>query len=166
VLSPIPRKPGRRKENAVVAAATASTSESSFPFTLQDPAAAMVLLYHLRSQTKDICKSAYYAGTYSVNEAAQVKMHNHVVSSVSTELSGLAGARGDALKAIMNAGQSIVPAARNRVPCVPILSGNATISPEARSSARLARKIPVSRPLTLAHVPSVIIRPALGSAAQ
>lgn len=115
--------------NAIVAAATASTSESSFTFTIQDPTAAIVLLHYLRSRTNTVCKGAFYAGVYSINETNDVKIHNHVVSSVSAELSGLAGARGDALKAVMNAGQSETLATRSGVPCAPIPSGAAAISP-------------------------------------
>lgn len=115
--------------NAVVAAATASTSESSFTFTIQDPTAAIVLLHHLRSQTNNVCKGAYYAGVYSVNETTDVKIHNHVVSSVSAELNGLAGERADALKAIMSAGQSAAPAIRSGVPCAPIPSAASPSSP-------------------------------------
>ena len=52
---------------AVSAAAVASTSETSSSFTIQDPTAAIVLLGKLRKSTNPAsCKSAYYAGIYTL----------------------------------------------------------------------------------------------------
>src|SRR5262249_6993324 len=54
--------------NAVAAAATASTTETSSSFTIADPTPAIVLLRHLLT-VKD-CPRAYYAGVYGVDMAA------------------------------------------------------------------------------------------------
>ncbi len=82
--------------NAVAAAATASTSETAFTFTIQDPTAAIALLHHLQGNINNICKSAYYAGVYTVDEIAGV-----TINTVSAELGELANTRASALTAIM-----------------------------------------------------------------
>jgi hypothetical protein len=115
--------------NAVVAAAVSSTTESSFSFTVQDPTAAIVLLNHLKSHNKsDICKAAYYAGVYAVNEASKPKFHSQEIGSVSEELDGLASLRTSTLKAIMTAGEATSAAARNAAGCAPIPSAASVIS--------------------------------------
>jgi hypothetical protein len=51
--------------NAVATVATASTTESSFSFTIQDPTVAIALLHHLQSpRNSDGCKQAHYAGEF------------------------------------------------------------------------------------------------------
>ena len=105
--------------NAVVAAATASTSETSFSFTIQDPTAAIVMLHHLQSQKS--CKTAAYAGVYGANEAVGPKLYGTPITSVSAQLSSLATLRVGALQAIAAAGQSAAGAApRNAAGCAPI----------------------------------------------
>ncbi|MBZ5658272.1 MAG: hypothetical protein LAO56_23670 [Acidobacteriia bacterium] len=107
--------------NAVVAAATASTSETSFSFTIQDPTAAIVMLHHLQSQKSPACKTAAYAGVYGVNEAAPPQLHGTPINSISAQLSSLATLRVGALQAITAAGQSAAGAAtRNAAGCAPI----------------------------------------------
>jgi hypothetical protein len=54
---------------AVAAAAVATTSETAFTFTIQDPTAAIVLLGKLRKKDPQGCKTAYYAGVYGVVDA-------------------------------------------------------------------------------------------------
>jgi hypothetical protein len=55
--------------NAVAAAAVATTSETSYNFTIQDPTAAIVLLGKLQKKaTPETCKSIYYAGIYSAHD--------------------------------------------------------------------------------------------------
>jgi hypothetical protein len=113
--------------NAIAAAAISTTSESSFTLTIQDPTAAIVLLNHLKAQGKNACKTAYYAGVYSVDQAART-FHDNAVTSVSDQLNTLAGLRTDALKAIVNAGESTVSADRAKAGCAPVPSGTAVSS--------------------------------------
>jgi hypothetical protein len=82
--------------NAVAAAATASTSETAFTFTIQDPTAAIALLHHLQGNANNICKTAYYAGVYTVDQIGGVE-----INTVSSELGDLANTRSQALAAIM-----------------------------------------------------------------
>jgi len=53
---------------AVTAAAVATNSETSYMFTIQDPTAAIVLLGKLRRESPESCKSAHYAGVYTVSD--------------------------------------------------------------------------------------------------
>jgi hypothetical protein len=113
--------------NAVAAAAISSTSETSFSFTIQDPTAAIVLLNHLRTKGS-VCKSAYYAGLYAVDEANKPQFRGIEISSVSDQLNALAGIRIGALSAIMTAGEGNTTALRNAAGCAPLPSGTAALS--------------------------------------
>ena len=113
--------------NAVVAAAVSSTSETSFSFTIQDPTAAIVLLNHLRTRDS-VCKSAYYAGVYAVDEANKPQFHGVEISSVSDQLNALAGLRIGALSAIMTAGEGNTTALRNAAGCAPLPSGTSALA--------------------------------------
>jgi hypothetical protein len=58
--------------SAITNAAIATTSESSYSFTIQDPTAAIVLLGKLNKEEFEVCKSAYYGGVYhSTGETPQ-----------------------------------------------------------------------------------------------
>lgn len=114
--------------NAVVAAAVSSTSETSFSFTIQDPTVAIVLMNHLRTRGSPVCKSAYYAGVYAVDEANKPQFHGVEISSVSDQLNALAGLRIGALSAIMTAGEGNTTALRNAAGCAPLPSGTSALS--------------------------------------
>lgn len=116
--------------NAVTAVAVASTSESSFSFTIQDPSVALILLHQLQGITANsACTGAYYAGIYSVNEAHNVTLHGTSIVSVPDTLTALAGLRMDTLKALMTSGQSFDPAVRTQIPCAPVPSATAIAAP-------------------------------------
>jgi hypothetical protein len=85
--------------SAVVAAAVASTSESSFSFTIQDPTAAIVLLHQL--QSVDRCTSAYYAGVYTVDQITGATLNGTQLTSVSQQLNDLAAMRTSALRYVV-----------------------------------------------------------------
>jgi hypothetical protein len=106
--------------SAVTAAATASTAETSFSFTIQDPTAALVMLHHLQSQKSPACKPAAYAGVYGANEAAVPSLYNAKILSASAQLKALAGKRIDALKGISDAGQGTTKALRDKGGCAPV----------------------------------------------
>jgi hypothetical protein len=114
--------------NAVAAAAIATTSESSFSFTIQDPSAALVLLKHLRAKTSIGCKSAYYAGVYAADEANKPQFRGSDILSVSDQLAALAGLRTSTLSSIMTAGQGNTNPKRAAAGCAPIPSGASAIS--------------------------------------
>jgi len=102
--------------NAVAAVAIATTTESSFSFTIQDPTAAIALLHHLQSEDSDACKKAYYAGVYTVNEIQGVRVNGQPLNTVSQELDDLATTRALALQYVV--GQYLPAPAAGTVPCV------------------------------------------------
>ncbi|HEY7405353.1 MAG TPA: hypothetical protein VIB39_17640 [Candidatus Angelobacter sp.] len=85
--------------SAVVAAAVASTSESSFSFTLQDPSAAIVLLHQLQSINQ--CTQAYYAGVYTADQISGATLNGTPLTSVSQQLNDLAATRTAALRYVV-----------------------------------------------------------------
>ena len=86
---------------AVSAAAVASTSETSYTFTIQDPTAAIVLLGKLRRKAAgSTCAPAYYAGVYSVNDIAGATVNGQPLPSVTDELNSLASDRNGTLLTI------------------------------------------------------------------
>jgi len=66
---------------AVSAAAVATTSETSFNFTIQDPTAAIVLLGKLRKKDPKGCTNAYYAGVYGVADAEKPNVNAFLYQS-------------------------------------------------------------------------------------
>jgi hypothetical protein len=88
--------------NAVATVAMASTSESSFSFTILDPTVALVLLHHLQQQTSSTpCKNAYYAGVYSVHEIDNAKINGNPLNTVDAELNALAQMRSASLRSVL-----------------------------------------------------------------
>lgn len=102
---------------AVSAAAVATTSETSYNFTVQDPTAAIVLLSKLHQKTKsEGCKKAYYAGVYGVSDVTTAQTTALVykanpqegketvpkeLPSVLQELANLAITRAEVLRSIL-----------------------------------------------------------------
>jgi hypothetical protein len=113
--------------SAVATAATASTSEMSFTFTIQDPTAALVMLHHLQSQKSPACKPAAYAGVYGASEAGVPTLNGTKLLSASAQLKDLAGKRIDALKGISDAGQGTTKALIDKGGCAPVPTGSTTV---------------------------------------
>ena len=104
--------------NAVAAVAIATTTESSFSFTIQDPSAAIALLHHLQFEDSAACKKAYYGGVYTINEIQGVTVNGQPLNTVSQELSDLATTRALTLQYVV--GQHVPTPAAGTVPCLAV----------------------------------------------
>jgi hypothetical protein len=125
--------------NAVVAAATASTSENSFSFTIQDPTVAFSLMHHLIAVG---CSNVHYGGVYSVNEISSATISRHNINpdngaittataiplnDVGTELNSLSLERSAALRAVFG-GAPGVPCPASKTLASGAYTGNVTVA--------------------------------------